>query len=49
MVGRELGPRMFKKIVRQGRSERKSEAYAFRYVEFLSEARTKPEGFFNIR
>ncbi len=43
---------MFKdvqKVVRRGRSERKSEAYVFRYVELLSEARTKPEGLFNIR
>ena len=38
---------MFKKTFRQGRSERKSEAYIFRYVELLSEARTKP--FFNVR
>jgi hypothetical protein len=40
---------MFKKTFQQGRSERESEAYAFQYVELLSEARTKLEGFFNIR
>jgi len=40
---------MFKKTFRKGRSKRKSEAYVFRYVELLSEARTKPEAFFNIR
>ncbi len=38
---------MFKKAVRQGRSERKPEAYGFRYVEGLSEARTPLAGFFN--
>jgi len=41
--------RMFKKVVQQGRSEREAEAYFFRYVEVLSEARTKLEAFFNIR
>jgi len=39
---------MFKKAIRQGRSERKTEAYAFQYVEGLSDARTQPEAFFNI-
>jgi hypothetical protein len=41
--------RMFKKAVQQGRSERKAEAYAGRYVEALSVARTTLEVFFNIR
>jgi hypothetical protein len=40
---------MFKKAVRRGRSERGTEAYFFRYVEVPSDARTKPEAFFNIR
>ncbi len=39
---------MFKKAVQQGRSERGGEAYLLRYVEPLSEARTKLEAFFNI-
>jgi hypothetical protein len=39
---------MFKKAFRQGRSERRGEAYSFLYVEPLSDARTKLEGFFNI-
>jgi hypothetical protein len=33
---------------RQGRSERGTEAYFFRYVEVPSEARTQPAVFFNI-
>jgi hypothetical protein len=41
--------RMFKKIVRRGRSERKTETYSVRYVEVLSDARTKPAVFFNVR
>ena len=32
---------MFKTAVQRGRSERRPEAYAFRYVEDLSDARTK--------
>ena len=36
------------KVRPQGRSERKPEAYGSRYVEGLSEARTKWEGFFNV-
>ena len=36
---------MAKKPFQQGRSERKPEAYCFRYVEGLSEVRTKLEGF----
>ena len=39
---------MFKKAAQQGRSERKAEAYSLRYVEALSDARTKLEAFFNI-
>jgi hypothetical protein len=39
---------MVKKLVQQGRSERKAEAYAGRYVEALSDARTTLEGFYNI-
>ena len=39
---------MLKKAVQQGRSERKGEAYALRYVESLSEARTKLADFFSI-
>ncbi len=39
---------MFKKAVQRGRSERRGEAYSFRYVEPLSDARTKLAGFFNI-
>jgi hypothetical protein len=39
---------MFKKPVQQGRSEREAEAYSPPYVEALSDARTKLEGFFNI-
>jgi hypothetical protein len=40
---------MVKKAVQQGRSEREGEAYAFRYVEPLSDARTPLEAFFNIQ
>jgi len=40
--------RMFKKAFRQGRSERRGEAYSLPYVEPLSDARTKLEDFFNI-
>jgi hypothetical protein len=40
--------RMVKKVARQGRSERRDEAYGFRYVEFLSDARTKLSTFFTI-
>ena len=39
---------MFKKAFQQGRSERRGEAYAFWYVEPLSDARTKLGGFFNV-
>jgi hypothetical protein len=39
---------MVKKVVQRGRSERRVEAYSFRYVEALSDARTKLEAFFNI-
>ncbi len=42
--------RMLKKAVPgQGRSERRDEAYPARYVESLSDARTKLAGFFSIR
>jgi len=40
--------RMFKKAVQQGHSERGLEAYAFRYVESPSDARTQLAAFFNI-
>ena len=40
--------RMFKKAFQRGRSERGGEAYPLRYVEPLSDARTKLEAFFNI-
>lgn len=40
--------RTFKKDLRQGRSERKSEAYFVLYVECLSEVRTQPGAFFNV-
>jgi hypothetical protein len=40
--------RMVKKAFRQGRNERKAEAYVFRYGEVVSEARTTLEAFFNI-
>src|SRR5262245_56900150 len=39
---------MFKKVVQQGRSERRSEAYVSRYDEDLSDARTKLAAFFNF-
>jgi hypothetical protein len=39
---------MLKKSVQQGRSERRREAYALRYVEPLSDARTPLEDFFSI-
>ena len=44
----EFALRMFKKAVQRGRSERSDEAYSVRYVEPLSEARTKLAAFFNI-
>ena len=40
--------RMVKKVVQRGRSEREADAYSFRYVEALSDARTKLADFFNI-
>ena len=40
---------MFKKVFWQGRNERRGEAYCCMYVEHLSEVRTQPEAFFNIR
>ena len=40
--------RMLKKAVQQGRSERRDEAYAVRYVESLSGARTTLADFFSI-
>ncbi len=39
---------MFKKAVRQGRNERKPEAYCLSYVEGLSEVRTTLADLFNI-
>ncbi len=39
---------MLKKTVQQGRSERRSEGVPLRYVEGLSDARTKLAGFFSI-
>jgi len=36
------------KVVQQGRSERKAEAYCGPYVEVLRDARTPLEGFCNI-
>lgn len=39
---------MFKKDLRQGRSEREGEAYCASYVEALSDARTQPDASFNI-
>ena len=39
---------MFKKAVQRGRSERGGEAYFFRYIEPLNDARTKLADFFNI-
>ena len=44
----EKARRTFKKAIQQGRSERKPEAYCFKYVEGLSEARTKLGGVFNV-
>jgi hypothetical protein len=38
---------MFKKPLRQGRSERDGEAYFLSYVEPSSDTRTKLDGFFN--
>jgi hypothetical protein len=40
--------RMFKKAIQRGRSEREAEGVPLRYVEALSEARTKLGTFFNI-
>ena len=44
----EISYRMLKKAVQQGRSERRTEAYPLRYVEGLSDARTKLADFFSI-
>ena len=40
---------MMKKFFQQGHSKRKLEAYVFKYVEGLSDARTQLEGFCSIR
>jgi hypothetical protein len=40
---------MLKRFVQQGRSERRGEAYSFRYVEPLSAARTLLANLFSIR
>jgi hypothetical protein len=39
---------MFKKVVQQGRSERRGEAYSVLYAEPVRDARTPLAGFFNI-
>ena len=39
---------MLKKAVQQGRSKRRGDAYSVRYVELLSDARTKLADFFSI-
>jgi hypothetical protein len=39
---------MIKKVVQQGRSERRAEAYPLGYVEGLSDARTQLAAFFSI-
>jgi len=39
---------MIKKVVQQGRSERRTEAYPPGYVEGLSDARTQLAAFFSI-
>jgi len=39
---------MFKKVVQQGRSERRGEAYFVLYAEPMRDARTPLAGFFNI-
>jgi hypothetical protein len=39
---------MVKKVVRQGRSEQRGEAYFASYVEPLNDARTKQAAFFTI-
>ena len=39
---------MFRKAVRQGRNERKPEAYCLSYVDGLSEARTTLADFCNM-
>jgi hypothetical protein len=39
--------RLFKKIVQEGRSERRGDAYSVLYVEPLSDARTPLADFFN--
>jgi hypothetical protein len=41
-------PRMLKKAVQQGRSERRPEAYPLGYVEDLNDARTPLAGFLSI-
>lgn len=44
----KIAHRMVKKAVRQGRSERRDEAYCVPYVEPLKDARTKLADFFII-
>ena len=41
-------PRMLKRSVQQGRSERRTEAYPLGYVEGLNDARTLLADFFSI-
>jgi hypothetical protein len=45
---KRFNERMIKKVVQQGRSERRPEAYAVQYVEGLSDARTTLAAFFSI-
>jgi hypothetical protein len=39
--------RLFRKVVQQGRSERRGESYSVPYLEHLSDARTMLAGFVN--
>ena len=45
----DVSLRLVKTTFRQGRSERRAEAYSLWYVEGLSDARTRPEVVFNSR
>ena len=45
---RNTSVRMLKKVVQQGRSERRAEAYPLGYVEDLSDARTMLAELFSI-
>ena len=48
LASMQRSPRMLKKAVQQGRSERRPEAYPLGYVEDLSDARTPLADFFSI-